>query len=71
MAPSLENLSVGDVFVVLKENNLTPTKWPIAGVVEVDPGTDGLERVVTVKTATGLNKGPAVKTALLLSNTEL
>ena len=49
MAPSLENLSVGDVFVVLKEDNLTPTKWLIARVVEVDPGTDGLARVVTVK----------------------
>ena len=49
MATSLENLSVGDVFVVLKEDNLTPTKWLIARVVEVDPGTDGLARVVTVK----------------------
>ena len=38
MATSLENLSVGDVFVVLKEDNLTPTKWLIARVVEVDLG---------------------------------
>ena len=52
MAPSLENLSVGDI-AVLKEDNLIPTKWPIARVVEVHPGTDGLVRVVTVKMATG------------------
>ena len=53
--PSVENI------VVLKEDNLTPTKRLTAQVVEVHPGTDGLVRLVMVKMATGLYKRPVVK----------
>ena len=61
------NVRVGDV-VILKEDNLVPTKWPLARVLATYPGKDGLVRVVTVKTTTGIYKRPIVKIALLLPN---
>ena len=60
-------MRVGDV-VILKEDNLVPTKWPLARVLATYPGKDGLVRVVTVKTTTGIYKRPIVKIALLLPN---
>ena len=59
------NLEVGDV-VLLKENSLIPTKWPLGKIVDVNPAKDGIVRVVTVKTATGTYKRPTVKVAVLL-----
>ena len=59
------NASIGDV-VVLQEDGLVPAKWPIAMIVEVCKGKDGLVRVVTVKTPTGTYKRPIHKLALLL-----
>ncbi len=41
------NARVGDV-VVLQEDTLVPTKWPLARVTHVHPGRDGLVRVVTI-----------------------
>ena len=61
------NVRVGDV-VILKEDNLVTTKWPLARVLATYPGKDGLVRVVTVKTTTGIYKRPIVKIALLLPN---
>ena len=59
------NVQVGDV-VVLQEHNLIPTRWPLARVIEVQPGNDGLVRVVTIKTSTGVYKRPVTKLAVLL-----
>ena len=59
------NASVGDV-VILQEDGLVPAKWPLAKIVEVHPGKDGLVRVVTVKTQSGTYKRPIHKLALLL-----
>jgi len=59
------NIQVDDV-VVLQMENTFPTKWPLARVIEVHPGKDGLVRVVTVKTATGTYKRPVTKLAVLL-----
>ena len=59
------NIQPDDV-VVLQEDNLVPTKWPLARVLRVHPGKDGLVRVVTVKTSTGVYKRPTCKLALLL-----
>ncbi|GAB0089833.1 hypothetical protein DMENIID0001_044500 [Sergentomyia squamirostris] len=36
--------------VMMKEDNLPPLKWPLARILELHPGPDGLVRVVTVKT---------------------
>ena len=58
------NFQVGDV-VVLQEDNLVPTKWPLARVVKVHAGNDELVRVVTVKTSNGTYKRPTTKIALL------
>ena len=42
------SLAVGDV-VVLHEDTITPTQWPLARVTQVHPGKDGVVRVVTVR----------------------
>lgn len=44
--------SVGDV-VVIKDENLPPTKWLLARVEQLHPGTDNLVRVVTLRTPAG------------------
>ena len=54
------NLSVGDL-VVLREDNTTPTKWPLARVARIHPGKDGTVRVLTLKTPTGLYTRPVTK----------
>ena len=59
------NVQVGDV-VILQEDNMVPTKWPLAKVIQTHTGKDGLVRVVTIKTATGTYKRPVTKIALLL-----
>lgn len=59
------NASIGDV-VILQEDNLVPAKWPLARVVQVHEGKDGLVRVVTLKTQTGTYKRPVHVIALLL-----
>ena len=59
------NITVGDV-VILKEDSLVPTKWPLAKIIEVHTGKDGLVHVVTVKTATAMYKRPISNIALLL-----
>ena len=61
------NIQVGDI-VILQEDNLIPTKWPLARVVHVHPGNDGFVCVATVKTSTGIYKRPITKMALLIPN---
>ena len=60
-----KNLQVGDI-VVLKEDNLVPSQWPIARIVQVHKGNDGLIRVVKLKTKDGTYTRPVTKVALLL-----
>ena len=55
------NFQVGDI-VVLQEDNLVPTKWPLALVMKVHVGNDKLVHVVTVKTNTVTYKRPTNKT---------
>ena len=59
------NVQVGDV-IILQEDNMVPTKWPLAKVIQTHTGKDELVRVVTIKTATGTYKRPVTKIALLL-----
>ena len=61
------NLSVGDI-VVVNEDGMIPTTWPLGRIVEVFSGKDGLVRVVNVKTKSGVYKRPVHKLALLLPN---
>ncbi len=59
------NFEVGDL-VCLREEELFSTKWPLARVVAVHPGRNGVVRVLTVKTAKGTYKRPVAKTVLLV-----
>ncbi|GFS51943.1 integrase catalytic domain-containing protein [Trichonephila clavipes] len=42
--------------VLLKDLNTKPLDWPMGRILEVFPGSDGLVRVVNVKTSTGILK---------------
>ena len=63
------NLQVGDI-VVLRENSLILTRWPLARVSQVHCGKDGLVRVATVRTAKGMYRRAVIKLVPLLSNTD-
>ena len=64
------NISVGDL-VLVRDTSPLPTEWPLARVAAVHPGKDGLVRVATIKTNTGIYTRPVAKLALLLpSETE-
>ncbi|GFT40870.1 hypothetical protein TNCV_378201 [Trichonephila clavipes] len=49
--------------VLLKDPNTKPLDWPMGRILEVFPGSDGLVRVVNVKTSTG-NQEPATTSLL-------
>ena len=61
------NFQVGDL-ILLKEDGIVPSKWPLGRIVSVYPGDDKLVRVVTVKTSSGGYRRPTAKIALLLEN---
>lgn len=42
--------------MILKEDNTLPLHWVTGRVIAAHPGDDGVVRVVTVKTATGVYK---------------
>ncbi|XP_044019550.1 uncharacterized protein LOC122859932 [Aphidius gifuensis] len=44
------NIEMGDV-VLLKEDNIPPMHWALGRIIETHPGTDGIVRTVTIKTA--------------------
>lgn len=51
--------------VLIKDENLPSTKWPLARIVAKHPGSDGKTRVVTVKTANSTLKRAITKIAPL------
>ena len=51
---STTNVKIGQL-VLVQEDNLATTKWPLARIVETHKGADGLVRVVTLKTSEGSN----------------
>ncbi|XP_047995789.1 uncharacterized protein LOC125233753 [Leguminivora glycinivorella] len=54
------NVQVGTLVLVVNEQT-SPMKWPLGRIIDTHPGSDGICRVVTVRTATGLYKRPVVK----------
>ena len=54
-----------DDLVILKDENTPPAQWPIARVMAIHAGADGLVRAVTVRTATYTFDRPVVKLILL------
>ncbi|XP_046406382.1 uncharacterized protein LOC124171284 [Ischnura elegans] len=59
-----ENLRVGTL-VLLVEENQPPLQWRTGRVLELHPGGDGLCRVITVKTSTGVFKRAVNKLCIL------
>ncbi|XP_041765140.1 uncharacterized protein LOC121589934 [Anopheles merus] len=62
--PPEQQVSIGDI-VIIKDEHLPSARWPLARIVEVHPGQDGIVRVVTLKTASGVMKRPSSKICLL------
>ncbi|XP_055902810.1 uncharacterized protein LOC129938987 [Eupeodes corollae] len=58
------NIKIGDI-VLLKDENLPPAYWKIGKVTATHAGGDGLVRVATVRTKTGLFKRPVTKISIL------
>ena len=59
------NLKTGDI-VMYKPKDIFACRWPLAKVVEVYPGTDGLVRAVLIQPATGeAKKRPVTKLSLI------
>ncbi|KYN01216.1 hypothetical protein ALC62_07995, partial [Cyphomyrmex costatus] len=54
----------GSLVLIVDERD-PPAKWPLARVVQLHPGKDGLIRVVTVRTATSTFKRSIVKICIL------
>lgn len=59
-----ENLKEGDL-VIIKDIQTSPTKWPLGRVTKVQPGKDGLVRVVTMRSRDKEVKRPINKVILL------
>ena len=59
-------LSIKKYIVILQQDNLIPSKWPLARVIKIHAGKDDLVRVVTVKMNSGIYKRPISKIAMLL-----
>ena len=59
------NIEVGDV-VIIREDNTSPTQWPLARVIRIHKGKDGYMRVVDLKTPKGKYRRPIGNVVLLL-----
>lgn len=55
-----KNLEVGQL-VLIQEEGMKTTEWPLAILILLHPGADGKARVATVKTKSGLKKRAIVK----------
>ena len=64
------NLNVGDIVCVRGEQT-SHTRWPLARVIKVTPGKDGLVRVVAIRTSKGVYTRPVTKLVPLLSEEEI
>ena len=54
-----------DDLVVIQEDNQPPLQWRLGRIIELHPGTDGITRVVTLRTTDGVLKRPVTKLCLL------
>lgn len=63
------DIKVGSL-VLLTDERFPPAKWPLARVLKLHPGKDGLTRVVTIKTAIAKCQRPIHKLAILPIPTE-
>ncbi|XP_063619660.1 uncharacterized protein LOC134792321 [Cydia splendana] len=63
------NIKKGTV-VLIKDENVTPSQWPLAKVIETHPGADGKTRVLTLQKAPGNCLKRAVHKVIPLPNNE-
>lgn len=42
------------MLVVLRDDNLSPLRWNLGRIIKVQPGEDGIIRVVKIKTKYGM-----------------
>lgn len=54
-ATNQENIDIGTL-VVIKDDNLPPMRWSLGRIITTHPGSDGIVRVVTVRSPTGTYK---------------
>ena len=64
------NVIIGEL-VLVKEDNLPLLVWKKAVISDLHPGKDGLTRLVTLKTSTGILKRPITKICLLPQDEEV
>ncbi|XP_011311724.1 uncharacterized protein [Fopius arisanus] len=58
------DIKIGSI-VLLTEERFPPTKWPLARVIALHPGKDGLTKVVAINTSSSTLQRPIAKRALL------
>ena len=63
------SLQAGDL-VIIKDDLYPPARWLLGRVTDVHPGSDGLVRVATVKTANSQYKRPLAKLVRLPINAD-
>ncbi|XP_004533440.1 uncharacterized protein LOC101460272 [Ceratitis capitata] len=59
-----EGIKGGDI-VLIKDENLPPLRWPLARVIDIIPGSDGIARVAKLKTSSGFTKRAITNLCLL------
>jgi len=64
---ALPSLTIGTLVLVVDERYLT-SKWPLGRIVQTHPGTDGLTRVIIIRTQTSTFKRSIHKVCPLLVN---
>lgn len=63
------NVAVGSV-VMLKTNDTPPLHWPLGKIIQLHPGTDGVVRVVTLKTKNGVVQRAVTQICILPADNE-
>lgn len=56
--------------VLVMDERYPPSKWPLARIIKLHPGDDGLTRVVTLRTSISTFKRPITKICILSANPE-
>lgn len=56
---------IPETMIILKNKNTPPMTWPLGRVVDIYPETDGITRVVAIKTSRGICKRSITKICIL------
>ncbi|XP_062716167.1 uncharacterized protein LOC134291852 [Aedes albopictus] len=51
--------------VVIREDNVPPTRWKLGRIIDTHPGPDGVVRVVSLRTANGTSTRPVTRICIL------